>query len=414
MFLVDAHLNILGFDGDPDSALFGVFDGHGGREVAVYCSMVYPGKLAEALKGVNFDDEEAVKAALVNSFIALDDSLLTEEAKKTLARSKGNGDSNGFAGGCYRDDDDDDDDDSNSSRADSAYVGCTAVVAFVKRGKLYVANAGDSRCIVSRSCGVLQEMSEDHKPHHPAERERIEKAGHTVSLEGRVDGNINISRTIGDHEYKSTALPHAERAVSCVPDVKVLDITAADVDYAVLACDGVWDVMGNQNLLNFIRKRLFPKSVADASDDSGVFSLGEAYVKSAFDKWPGDSAGTLGSLLGLVSNQVVQRCIRAKGVGDGMDNVSFMMVLFKGSSFGKLLLPGISAGLTEKRKALIEKKWCELSKTLGCDNNDKKRPGPQCSCDDDDPKYAETASVRKKRKTEWKKRLVFKEKKISP
>ena len=412
MFLVDAHLNILGFDGDPDSALFGVFDGHGGREVAVYCSMVYPGKLAEALKGVNFDDEEAVKAALVNSFIALDDSLLTEEGKKLLFK-------------IYKEQVEEDNEKRiekgeipikicNSSRADSAYVGCTAVVAFVKRGKLYVANAGDSRCIVSRSCGVLQEMSEDHKPHHPAERERIEKAGHTVSLEGRVDGNINISRTIGDHEYKSTALPHAERAVSCVPDVKVLDITAADVDYAVLACDGVWDVMGNQNLLNFIRKRLFPKSVADASDDSGVFSLGEAYVKSAFDKWPGDSAGTLGSLLGLVSNQVVLRCIRAKGVGDGMDNVSFMMVLFKGSSFGKLLLPGISAGLTEKRKALIEKKWCELSKTLGCDNNDKKRPGPQCSCDDDDPEYAETASVRKKRKTEWKKRLVFKEKKISP
>ena len=412
MFLVDAHLNILGFDGDTDSALFGVFDGHGGREVAVYCSMVYPGKLAEALKGVNFDDEEAVKAALVNSFIALDDSLLTEEGKKLLFK-------------IYKEQVEEDNEKRiekgeipikicNSSRADSAYVGCTAVVAFVKRGKLYVANAGDSRCIVSRSCGVLQEMSEDHKPHHPAERERIEKAGHTVSLEGRVDGNINISRTIGDHEYKSTALPHAERAVSCVPDVKVLDITAADVDYAVLACDGVWDVMGNQSLLNFIRKRLFPKSVADASDDSGVFSLGEAYVKSAFDKWPGDSAGTLGSLLGLVSNQVVLRCIRAKGVGDGMDNVSFMMVLFKGSSFGKLLLPGISAGLTEKRKALIEKKWCELSKTLGCDNNDKKRPGPQCSCDDDDPEYAETASVRKKRKTEWKKRLVFKEKKISP
>lgn len=79
--------------------------------------------------------------------------------------------------------------------------GCTAVVAFRHGRTLYVANAGDSRCVLSRS-GEVIEMSFDHKPEDELEYTRINKAGGRVTLDGRVNGGLNLSRAIGDHAYK--------------------------------------------------------------------------------------------------------------------------------------------------------------------------------------------------------------------
>uniref|UniRef100_A0A182U3A8 protein-serine/threonine phosphatase n=1 Tax=Anopheles melas TaxID=34690 RepID=A0A182U3A8_9DIPT len=63
--------------------------------------------------------------------------------------------------------------------------GCTAVVALLHGKDLYVANAGDSRCVVCRN-GKALEMSFDHKPEDTVEYQRIEKAGGRVTLDGRV------------------------------------------------------------------------------------------------------------------------------------------------------------------------------------------------------------------------------------
>ena len=72
------------------------------------------------------------------------------------------------------------------------------------RGKdLYVANAGDSRCVVSRE-GKAVDMSVDHKPEDDLERNRIEKAGGRVTADGRVNGGLNLSRAIGEFGIKMT------------------------------------------------------------------------------------------------------------------------------------------------------------------------------------------------------------------
>lgn len=52
-------------------------------------------------------------------------------------------------------------------------AGCTAVVALVHQGKMHVANAGDSRAIVSRT-GMAEALSIDHKPSQETEKSRIE------------------------------------------------------------------------------------------------------------------------------------------------------------------------------------------------------------------------------------------------
>ena len=75
--------------------------------------------------------------------------------------------------------------------------GCTANVVLFVKNQLICANAGDSRCVVAEG-GKAVPLSEDHKPTNEKELERIHAAGSTVNEEGRIDGNLNLSRAIGD------------------------------------------------------------------------------------------------------------------------------------------------------------------------------------------------------------------------
>lgn len=71
--------------------------------------------------------------------------------------------------------------------------------------EIYVANAGDSRAVLARKSGdkyTAVEMSVDHKPDLPEEKKRIERAGGFVE-DNRVKGILNLSRSLGDLEYKS-------------------------------------------------------------------------------------------------------------------------------------------------------------------------------------------------------------------
>ena len=119
------------------------------------------------------------------AFYKMDDMVETESGKIELQKIK-NGDNNydNFRGG------------------GDSYAGCTANVALIVNNKLYVANAGDSRSVLGMSNGNAFAMSEDHKPDNELEKKRIMEAGGFVT-EGRVNGNLNLSRALGDMEYKS-------------------------------------------------------------------------------------------------------------------------------------------------------------------------------------------------------------------
>jgi serine/threonine protein phosphatase PrpC len=81
-------------------------------------------------------------------------------------------------------------------------AGCTANVVLIHKNTIYCANAGDSRCVLSQE-GVLIGLSEDHKPENEIELERIKKAGGEVTAGGRINGNLNLSRALGDFDYKN-------------------------------------------------------------------------------------------------------------------------------------------------------------------------------------------------------------------
>ncbi|KAF5897374.1 protein phosphatase 1G, partial [Clarias magur] len=133
--------------------------------------------------------------------------------------------------------------------------GTTAVVALIRGKQLIVANAGDSRCVISER-GKAVDMSYDHKPEDEVELARIKNAGGKVTTEGRVNGGLNLSRAIGDHFYKRNKnLPPEEQMISALPDVKVLTLNE-EHEFMVVACDGIWNVMSSQEVVDFVSERL--------------------------------------------------------------------------------------------------------------------------------------------------------------
>lgn len=80
-------------------------------------------------------------------------------------------------------------------------AGCTATVVLIADKKVYCANAGDSRTIKSEKKKAIA-LSDDHKPENPKEMARIKKAGGFVE-DNRVDGNLALSRALGDFNLKN-------------------------------------------------------------------------------------------------------------------------------------------------------------------------------------------------------------------
>lgn len=139
--------------------------------------------------------------------------------------------------------------------------GCTAVFAFVKPSRdgygVTVANVGDSRCVwgsIDAPVPGYYKVTEDHCPTNEVERERIIAAGGFVDQK-RVDGNLALSRAIGDWNFKGNEkLPPAEQKVCVIPDVT--DYLTKKGDWLLLACDGIFERMSTDKVAEYISQQL--------------------------------------------------------------------------------------------------------------------------------------------------------------
>ena len=142
------------------------------------------------------------------------------------------------------------------------YIGCTACVALITKTEIYVGNVGDSRSVLSKK-GIAINMSEDHKPLLDTEKKRIEKAGGFIEDE-RVNGMLNLSRCLGDLDYKQNKkLKEEEQIISGYPDVKVEKISN-ETDFLIIACDGIWDCLTSQGAVDYLKDRLIKPTAKPA------------------------------------------------------------------------------------------------------------------------------------------------------
>jgi len=109
-------------------------------------------------------------------------------------------------------------------------------------------NVGDSRAVLCRDKKAIP-LTIDHKPTLPEETKRIRAAGGDVRGK-RVNGVLAISRALGDH-----LMLKENDVVSASPYVTTTELTDLD-DYLILACDGVWDVMSNQDACDYVYNQI--------------------------------------------------------------------------------------------------------------------------------------------------------------
>lgn len=224
MHMEDSHTHILSLPDDPGTSFFAVYDGHGGAKVAEYA-----GKHLHKYITRRPEYGRDVKHALQQGFLDLDEAMLNNEALR------------------------------------EQMSGSTAVAVLIKDNRLYCANAGDSRAIACVD-GRLDVLSFDHKPTNETEKERICSAGGYVEY-NRVNGYLALSRALGDFGLKRNKhkLPE-EQMVTAFPDIEEREITE-DWDFLVIACDGIWDVLSSQAVLDFVQAEIaqgiYPQQICE-------------------------------------------------------------------------------------------------------------------------------------------------------
>lgn len=132
--------------------------------------------------------------------------------------------------------------------------GSTAAAVMISPRNIYFINCGDSRTFLCRK-GQVVFYTEDHKPCNPREKERIQNAGGSVTLQ-RINGSLAVSRALGDFTFKEVEWrTQTEQLVSPEPEIYDLERSPTD-EFLVVACDGVWDAISNEELCAFVHNRL--------------------------------------------------------------------------------------------------------------------------------------------------------------
>jgi serine/threonine protein phosphatase PrpC len=213
----DVHRIVPNLDGSDELSFFAVYDGHGGREIADFIGSALEQNIAHELKLGTGDIPEQITRAF----------LLTDEQSRSL---------------------------------DIVTSGATAVCALLKSEEsgrvLYVANVGDSRAVLCSRNGLedtnspntlnyrAQRLSYDHRAEDEEEQKRIKASGGFITR-SRVLGILAVSRSFGDHGMKDFVISE--------PYVTTTHLgKSEECPFLILACDGLWDVMTDQEAIEMV------------------------------------------------------------------------------------------------------------------------------------------------------------------
>eukprot|EP00696_Hemimastix_kukwesjijk_P004197 gnl/Hemi2/1516_TR538_c0_g1_i1.p1 gnl/Hemi2/1516_TR538_c0_g1~~gnl/Hemi2/1516_TR538_c0_g1_i1.p1 ORF type:complete len:344 (-),score=81.59 gnl/Hemi2/1516_TR538_c0_g1_i1:856-1887(-) len=195
----DAHSMIDNFAGSQTTGYFAVYDGHGGRQAVDVISNTLHNKIIQELQA-----QKDAKCAFENAFKSTDAELQS-----------------------------------------LLYSGSTVVAALIEQqstGKLLtVANAGDARAVLCRN-GVAARLSYDHKANDAQEAKRVVESGGFI-VQDRVYGVLSVTRALGDHSMKDVVVSD--------PFTTVTQLEPTD-SFLILACDGLWDVISDQDAVEFV------------------------------------------------------------------------------------------------------------------------------------------------------------------
>ncbi|KAI3687076.1 hypothetical protein L1987_80767 [Smallanthus sonchifolius] len=199
------------------SSFYAVFDGHGGSEAASY--------LKEHAMRLFFIDSDLPQTSNI------DDDMFLQELENCHCKAFLLADQ-ALSDECSIND----------------YCRTTALTALILGKHLVIANAGDCRAVLCRK-GVAVQLSQDHRPSYLEEKVRVEALGGFIE-DGYLNGELAVTRALGDWHMKSPSSP-----LTATPDVRQMVLTEDD-EFLIIGCDGIWDVMSNQEAVAFVRRHL--------------------------------------------------------------------------------------------------------------------------------------------------------------
>lgn len=237
----DQHINILNINGELNNDklntvnFFGVFDGHGGKRVSKYLKDTMPQFFVSKLKKNYYLKDKTATKYFIKVFDLLQNKLKEDHPRAVI------------------------------------HSGSTACVGIHFRdlnndNKLWILNVGDSRSIKCNKNNIAEQLSLDHKPNCPEEKNRIEKLGGIIEYDGsdwRISG-LSLSRAFGDLDCK----PY----VTHLPQIYKYDINLND-KFIIFACDGLWDVLSNQDVVDFINNLINKKFKGNYSKELAEYAI---------------------------------------------------------------------------------------------------------------------------------------------
>lgn len=369
----------------PGHALFAVFDGHGGSFAANYsgsnmCRILSRQRMfvkyaryveeQQTKRGIfssssvtpqerakrNREGQECLEIALRDAFVEMDKEIMREVlgvgnecSDMPYGNDKMNNNSQTSSDVTKEGKDSGNLSTQKNIPNDEEDSGTTAVVVLVTPQWIVCANAGDSRAIYSKNKHHPVPLSYDHKPDDEAEERRIKDGGGFVS-NGRVEGDLAVSRGLGDFRFKvrdtvlagiscyynSDSKPSTDmtniipddQKVSSVPDIIVQNRNADQDEFIIVACDGIWDVQSNKECTEMV---------------ASIFKGGESDI-------------------GLICEEVLDVCL-LKG---SKDNMTTLIVKMKAQKNGK------GGGVKQRRQLreqAIQKQEEEKKKKMAKNNH---------------------------------------------
>ncbi|MFH4974660.1 hypothetical protein AB6A40_001369 [Gnathostoma spinigerum] len=215
-YMNDPHHNI---------SIFSIFDGHGGPFVSQYLEDNFSTAIHQRLLRFHHHrgsltaemQHERATQAIVTEVLNIDDAICRLPSELT------------------------------------SFTGSTLISVILERNRyLTVVNVGDSRAVACDASGEAVALSADHKPTDEKERRRVERAGGFIQFNGveRVQGILSVTRAFGDTHLKRSCL------ITAHPDIVRVDLSRITRNFIVVASDGFWDVLSNDEAIRLTNQYL--------------------------------------------------------------------------------------------------------------------------------------------------------------
>ena len=292
----------------PLISYFGIFDGHNGDQCAEFLRQ---NLLQYIYTNPNFPKN--IEKSIKEGFIKADEDFLR------------NNNNNNYNDLNYN---------YNSINYDNS--GSCGLILLIVDTKIYIANVGDSRCIVSCNNGkIKKDVTRDHKPEFPYEKKRIYNNGGNIYRNETVfnddyqnknnkillgpyrvnPGKLSVSRTIGDARAKLQNLGGIPNVIIPEPDIYVFDFYKDNIDYFILGCDGIFDRLKSTEVFECVNvilnksKELLEKNIKYNN------SFNTNYDRKIN--------------MNTICGNIVDLILRASMIRKSYDNVTCVIVAFK-------------------------------------------------------------------------------------